>query len=188
MQNQQAPTKSMKRRRASTSGSSSSSSSRVSFGSVQVREYARIAGNHPAAMEGPSLSLGWGFVEKDAQSVQTYEESRERASMLMPLSGDTRKFILSFVFDISPAAIKRSEKIATRIQSQREETRKLDRELRRKATVPKEKSALQKITAQSSSIQDSLPHNLKKSGYAKSLFEKAARKSTGAYKYFERLA
>lgn len=190
-----APVKTMKRRRpsstastASTSSSlSSSAGSRVSFGSVQVREYNRIAGNHPEVTEGPSLSLGWGYAEHKTQSVNKFEKSRDRASQLMPLSGKTRIFILSFVFDIPPQDIKRSEKIAMRVQSQRQETNKLHKEQEKKKAA-KKKDLVEKTTPvvvakepSSCIIEDPLPRHLKE-GRGTSFLRNATTKSMGVFK------
>lgn len=94
----------------------------VSFGSVNVREYERIAGDNPAVPEGPSMSLGWGFVENKSVSVKKYENTRDRASTLTPLTAETRKFILTFVFDVSEKDLKRSEKAVERVKKQRSHT------------------------------------------------------------------
>jgi hypothetical protein len=91
----------------------------VSFGNVQVREFDRIAGDHPLVSEGPSLALGWGFVDNKCTPLNQYESTRELSSVLSPLNLETRRFILTFVFDISSEEIKRSEKIAAQTQAQR---------------------------------------------------------------------
>ena len=127
-------------------------------------------------------------MEKKEQSVGKYEKSRDRASKLMPLSGDTRKFILGFVFDVSPADMKRSEKIALRVQSQRQETLKLHKEQQKKVP-PKKKIVIQKITpvTTSPSVEDPLPR-YHKEGPTKSFLRAVARRRLGAYKGLERLS
>ena len=195
-----APVKAMRRRRPSSTASttstssnlsaSSSAGSRVSFGSVQVREYNRIAGDHPEVSEGPSMSLGWGYVERKPQSVNKFEKNQDRASQLMPLSGETRIFILSFVFNIPPADIKRSENIAMRVQTQRQETNRLHKEQEKKKAT-KKKDAFEKVTlvvtkeSASCLIQDPLPRHLKE-GHGASFLRNAARKSIGVFKRLER--
>ena len=190
----------MKRRKRSTSSHASSANSsaagkRVSFGSVQLREYNRIAGDHPEVKEGPSLSLGWDFVEQKPQSIDNFEENRDRSVQLMPLTGQTRTFILSFVFDISPQDIKRSENIAMRVTSQRLETSKIySKGQAGKAFLKAGKFAHEisapgvlsnKDSRSSCVIEDPLPRQ-SKDVYRMSFLRNAARKSLGVYKRFER--
>jgi len=102
------------------------SNRKVSFGTIQVRSYDRIAGDNPAVSDGgPSLGLSWDFVVAPQQCLNQYETQREneRASgPLYPLSQDTRRFLLAFVFDIPSKDIQRSAKLAQKIQAQRQET------------------------------------------------------------------
>ena len=94
---------------------------KVVFGFVQVREYEVVAGNHPWVTEGPSLSIGWRFIQKKKVSLQKYENERERTDcVLAPLSANTRRFILSFSFEISQKDIRRSEAVAERARLQRQ--------------------------------------------------------------------
>ena len=94
----------------------------VSFGTVGVREYERIAGDHPDA-KGPCLGISWRFVQQDEVSVdhhmEKHEEPREK---LMPLNAETRHFMLYHVFDITKDEIRRAEKVAARVQRQRQES------------------------------------------------------------------
>ncbi|CAB9509047.1 expressed unknown protein [Seminavis robusta] len=111
----------------------------VSFGTVQIREFERIAGDNPAVSQGPSLSLGWKSIDQKPLTVRKYEDTRERASVLTPLTRETRKFLLTFVFDVSSEDIKRSEKSAAKIQAQRHETIKQllhNKAIRRKKSFP----------------------------------------------------
>jgi hypothetical protein len=56
---------------------SSSSSAAVQFSSVQVREYERIAGDHPGTTMGVPLTIGWKFVQQKPQNVDAYEERKD---------------------------------------------------------------------------------------------------------------
>jgi len=65
---------------------------RVSFSSVEVREYSVTVGDHPLCYDGLPLSLDWEHCEEP--SVRSIEESRERDSQYRPprrLSFDERR-------------------------------------------------------------------------------------------------
>jgi hypothetical protein len=49
----------------------------VSFTHVQIRHYERIMSDNPASAAGPSIGIGWKFVEADPVCVDTFEK-RER--------------------------------------------------------------------------------------------------------------
>ena len=51
-------------------------STRVSFGSVEIREYEVVLGNHPWAASYP-LSLGWAYREASVQDMDEFEKQRE---------------------------------------------------------------------------------------------------------------
>lgn len=59
----------------------------VSFTHVQVRHYERIMSDNPASAAGPSIGIGWRFVEADPVCVGTFEkrERRSRAQSLTDL-------------------------------------------------------------------------------------------------------
>ncbi|KAL3915308.1 MAG: hypothetical protein SGILL_005717 [Bacillariaceae sp.] len=57
-------------------GASSERSSSVSFGSIQLREYERIPGDHPECCIGVPISIGWAFVQQSEISVKRYEKKK----------------------------------------------------------------------------------------------------------------
>lgn len=88
---------------------------RVSFGSVEVREFNRTAGDHPDCREGPPMSLDWKYVEKQPISVDHYElEGRQRRSGLFALSSTIRKEILAFGFLVPVEELVAAEKAANK--------------------------------------------------------------------------
>ena len=98
-------------------------SNSVSFGAVQVREFERIAGEHPDCWRGPSLSIGWGFVQKEDVPVDTvHNQEEEQPKMLAPLNAETRRFLLAHVFDISKQDIETSEELAEEVRMHRKES------------------------------------------------------------------
>lgn len=157
---------------------------RVSFGTIEVREFDRVAGDHPSVSEGPSLSLGWAFVETNPQSVCDYESTRQRLSVLSPLTCETRKFILSFVFDVSSEDIKRSEQIASRVQAQRLQTRE-ELKLQRKQLQQITKAHKKTVPVQKSSVEDPLPRKLQKSRRSsnKSFLRRLTKKRLASRRY-----
>ena len=106
---------------------SSSDSSVVSFGDIQVREFERIAGDHPdvSDLAGPPLSIGWGFLEKDSVPVDDYEMRRQRCDSkdLQPLDGKTRRKILEEGFAVPAEEMKMIIREVSRTQRRRFETK-----------------------------------------------------------------
>jgi hypothetical protein len=135
----------------------------VSFGNVQVREFDRIAGDHPLVSKGPSLALDWGFIDNESTSLNQYESTRELSSILSPLNCETRRFILTFVFDISSEDIKRSEKIAAQTQAQRRETLSKLKVLRSLKPVPPRQDLPELVNTKSNVavVEDPLPRPAK---------------------------
>jgi len=118
------PTAADLRRAAQQSRGRSSSGNRVSFGSIQVREYSRIVGDHPDVRVGPPLSLGWEFNEHPETSLDAYERSRPTRRRTFHMSSMTRKSLLRNVFQIDEKEIAAAEAEVQKIQRQREKTNK----------------------------------------------------------------
>jgi hypothetical protein len=62
----------------SSSSSSFSSSKAVSFGTILIREYERIPGDHPETSMGVPLTIGWKFVQRKPVSVEDFERSQSK--------------------------------------------------------------------------------------------------------------
>lgn len=69
-------------------GSPTKEKKTVSFGTIQVRNYPIVLGNHPASLFGPSIQLGWDYYyENDndcttQQSLDDYERQRRTIPQL----------------------------------------------------------------------------------------------------------
>ena len=95
----------------------------VRFGTIQVREFNRIVGDHPDVKVGPPISIGWDFVESDAQCLDQYEADRPARS-LRRMSSITRKNLLSNVFGVPEEEIRAAEKEVQLILKSRERSKK----------------------------------------------------------------
>lgn len=96
---------------------------RVVFGSIQVREYERIVGDHPDTRIGVPLTIGWGYVERKSVPIEKYEGDRVPKGNLR-MSSITRKNILHNVFGIPEEELRAAEKEVQMIKKGRERTNK----------------------------------------------------------------
>jgi hypothetical protein len=103
----------------------------VRFDSIHIREFNRIAGDHPDVRNGgPPLSIGWDYVEREAVGVDEYEAQKEQQQQadqqvrrgLRRLPSGTRRDILRIKFDIPLEEILQAEEEAQRTQKQRAKT------------------------------------------------------------------
>lgn len=116
----------------SSLGDSSSDLRRVSFGSIQVREYERIIGDHPETKVGVPLSLGWGFYERDLLPISRYESERVPKKSLR-MSSITRKNILHNVYGIPEEELRAAEKEVRKISSRNQKNQR-ELQLKKKTT------------------------------------------------------
>ena len=113
---------------------SSTTTSVVSFQSVQIREYERIAGDHPDVtdhLDGPPLSIGWKHSEIIIIPIDSYESSNNKQQQFEhkqhkfePITGEMRKNILQYGFNVPSNEIEETMKEVKRIKEQRERTLK----------------------------------------------------------------
>ena len=96
--------------------------SKVSFASIEVREYERVVGDHPGTQHGPPLSIGWAFVQHTAMDLDRYEVQR-RQKGIRPLTCITRRLILRDAYEISAVELVKAENDVSRIRIQRNQTR-----------------------------------------------------------------
>jgi hypothetical protein len=100
-----------------------SSRKAVSFGLIQVREYNRVVGDNPAVSNGPPMSIGWEFVQKEAVPVHVYEKRKlSRRTSDLRMGNFTRKCILREDCGFSWEEIRAAEKRVRKIQRQRRQT------------------------------------------------------------------
>jgi hypothetical protein len=99
----------------------------VSFGSVYIRQYERIVGDHPETKVGVPVSIGWKYYDSKEQysspiSIYEYDEyrvSKGRGKYLLKMSSITRRNMLLNVFDIPEQELARAEKETKKIKKQR---------------------------------------------------------------------
>jgi hypothetical protein len=104
---------------------STSSKSKVSFTTIEIREYERVVGDHPETKVGPPMAIGWAFVEKEITTVEDFEFERTTSRKgTRRMSSITRKNILTNVFEIPEEEIRSAEKEVQKIVSKRERTNK----------------------------------------------------------------
>jgi hypothetical protein len=112
----------------SSCSSLASRCSSVTFGEIQVREFERIVGDHPGVSDrGPPLAIGWGYNERQAVQVETFEAERRPSRSvghLQPLKGELRRNILLYGFSVSTDDINESLREVCRVQKQRSKTNK----------------------------------------------------------------
>jgi hypothetical protein len=63
----------------------------VSFGTVEVRHYARIASDNPACSGGPPIGIGWEFAAGGKVDLSDWEKARRRRRPSADLQLDRRK-------------------------------------------------------------------------------------------------
>lgn len=92
---------------------------RVQFGAIHVREYERVVGDHPDTRIGVPMSLGWGYIERQAVAIEEYEGDRVPKGNLR-MSSITRKNILHNVFGIPEEELRSAEKEVQKIKKSRQ--------------------------------------------------------------------
>ena len=103
-------------------------SSKVQFGTVEIRDYKRILGDHPCVSIGPPLSIDWDYEENEPQDVDDYEFDRvlsRKSQQEMYLNYYARKHILGQ--DYTEADFKQVKKEINVIKKQREISKSLGR-------------------------------------------------------------
>jgi hypothetical protein len=99
-------------------------SSKVQFGSIEIREYNRIVGDHPDVRVGPPVSIGWEYATRAPVSIDEYETTRPPYKLFLRMNSITRKNMLNNVFGYSEEEIRSAEKEVQKIRKQREVTNK----------------------------------------------------------------
>lgn len=92
----------------------------VSFGSVSVREYNRIVGEHPETKVGPPIALGNEFVENPTIHIDEFESSKPESKRSLRMSSITRKNLLLNVWGYSEEEVLAAEKEVQKIRKQRD--------------------------------------------------------------------
>ena len=93
------PTNADDKQKTTTTKQQESNNRRISFGSVSVREYERIVGDHPDVKVGPPIAIGWQYEELPPILLDDYEASHLPKQNLR-LSSITRRNLLVNVWEI----------------------------------------------------------------------------------------
>lgn len=96
---------------------------KVKFLHVHIREYDRVAGDHPDA-NGVPISIGWRYIENPTSLLEDYERHRPPRRDDLVLSGLVRKNILTKVFQVNESDIQRAVQESKRIKKLREYSNK----------------------------------------------------------------
>ena len=90
-------------KRSSASSSGSRFKSNITFSTVDVREYERIAGDNPCVRSGVPLSIGWANIQHESIPLDDYENAkgppRDKIEMIVP--ADIRRSMLRDEFKVS---------------------------------------------------------------------------------------
>lgn len=109
--------------------SPSSEGKKVHFGSLEMRNYEVVLGDHPDCSSGPPISLGWAYAESNPISVERYEEikpSSSRRSMdQLELNYFVRKRMLRRESLVSDEDMRNRIDDVNRIQKQRLHTKRM---------------------------------------------------------------
>ena len=101
----------------------------VSFGSVYIRQYERIVGDHPETRVGVPVSIGWKYYDNPEQysstpiSLEDYDDyriSKGRGKYLLKMSSITRRNMLLNVFDIPEQELIQAEKNTKKMKQRRD--------------------------------------------------------------------
>eukprot|EP01083_Nonionella_stella_P016992 47454_1 len=98
---------------------------KIRFGTVSVRNYGRILGDHPCCSYGPPLSIDWEYHQHEPLDVNVYESeniSTRKTMRQLALNYYQRKYLLS---DYSESDFKAVKKEVKRVKSNRYITRRL---------------------------------------------------------------
>jgi len=102
--------------------------SKVQFGTVEIRDYKRILGDHPCVSIGPPLSIDWDYEENEPQDVDEYEFDRvlsRKSQQEMYLNYYARKHLLGQ--DYTEEDFKQVKKEINLIKKHREISKSLGR-------------------------------------------------------------
>jgi hypothetical protein len=117
------------------SSSCSSLSLSVSFGSIEIRDYERVPGDHPETPLGVPLSIGWAYKERRPMSVEGYEKAKLQAEIdsdefsarryksVKRLGAMTRKRLLMDEFHVPLQDILHAERSLEKFKKQLEKMR-----------------------------------------------------------------
>lgn len=95
----------------------------VSFGTIQIRDYERVAGDNPSVTLGVPLALGWHYMEYADIPVELYEDSVNRRSKSeLIMSAQVRKSLLKKEWNVSQREIASAVRSTVRCRNQRRQT------------------------------------------------------------------
>lgn len=97
---------------------------RVRFNTVSIRHYERILTENPSTIEGPSIGIGWNYVEEKDISLYHYEQyvqNNRKLSVSLVLNREQRQDIL-FDLGYTPRQIASAVRGNNRARNQRRQT------------------------------------------------------------------
>mmetsp|Transcript_13120 Transcript_13120/g.22486 ORF Transcript_13120/g.22486 Transcript_13120/m.22486 type:complete len:611 (-) Transcript_13120:180-2012(-) len=104
--------------------SKSGTMKRCAFSCVNIREHERVAGDNPCVTSGVPLSIGWGYYEHPAISLDDYEfnkgPSRDKIEMMVPAG--VRRQMLRDEFGVTISEMNASMKDVNLTKRQRRHT------------------------------------------------------------------
>mmetsp|Transcript_10828 Transcript_10828/g.25094 ORF Transcript_10828/g.25094 Transcript_10828/m.25094 type:complete len:179 (+) Transcript_10828:102-638(+) len=65
----------------------------ISFGTVEIRTFNRVVGDHPGCKTGPPISIGWEHIDHEAERLEVYEASRKRKAHLRLTATERRNLL-----------------------------------------------------------------------------------------------
>mmetsp|Transcript_30747 Transcript_30747/g.45493 ORF Transcript_30747/g.45493 Transcript_30747/m.45493 type:complete len:420 (-) Transcript_30747:2390-3649(-) len=102
----------------------------VRFGTVSIRHYERILTVNPSTVEGPSIGIGWNFVQDDVISLYRYEHyirnnhnnNARRPSFSLVLNRQAREDLLMNELGYTPRELANAVRSNKRVRNQRRQT------------------------------------------------------------------
>eukprot|EP00523_Entomoneis_sp_CCMP467_P015113 CAMPEP_0168786982 /NCGR_PEP_ID=MMETSP0725-20121227/11561_1 /TAXON_ID=265536 /ORGANISM="Amphiprora sp., Strain CCMP467" /LENGTH=246 /DNA_ID=CAMNT_0008837165 /DNA_START=93 /DNA_END=833 /DNA_ORIENTATION=+ len=100
----------------------------VQWGTIHIREYNRVVGDHPSVTRGPPLALDWAHAEQDQVLTVAQHQEQDKKRRFWRLCATERTVLLLHEFEQKPAQLEAATRQAELTRLQRAESRKEDEE------------------------------------------------------------